>query len=59
MKRTKQGGLVLSRKMDETVVINGEIVITVIESKDGRVKLHFAAPATVRILRGELIGKAA
>jgi carbon storage regulator len=59
MERTKQGGLVLTRKLNEKIVIDGDIVVTVTESKLGRVRLHISAPKSVRILRGELIGEAA
>lgn len=46
--------LVLSRKMDEEVVIGEDIVIKVISVQNGIVKLGFDAPQDKIILRGEL-----
>jgi carbon storage regulator CsrA len=48
--------LVLTRKLGEKVVINGNITLTVVEMKGNRVTIAFDAPAQVRILRGELLG---
>ena len=46
--------LVLTRKSDESVRIGNDIVIKVIRTGKGTVKLGIEAPADVRILRGEL-----
>lgn len=46
--------LVLTRKKDETVHIGTDIVIKVIATGRGKVKLGIEAPAEVRVLRGEL-----
>lgn len=46
--------LVLSRKLGEQVVVNDNIVITVIEIERGKIKIGFDAPSTVPILRKEL-----
>jgi carbon storage regulator len=49
--------LVLQRKRDEVVVIGeGEyaITVTVVEIRDGKVKLGFDAPDDIRIDRGEV-----
>jgi carbon storage regulator CsrA len=46
--------LVLTRKAGEKVVLNGNIVVTVVEVQGNRVKLAFSAPDDVLILRGEL-----
>ena len=47
--------LVLSRKKSETIVINDDIRITVIEvRKDGSVRLGIDAPADVDIHREEV-----
>ncbi len=46
--------LVLSRKPGEKVVIGNGITLTVVQVKGDRVRLAFAAPDQVRILRGEL-----
>jgi carbon storage regulator len=48
--------LVLTRKLGETVVIDGGIKVTVLEVAGNRVRLGIAAPDGVRILRGELAG---
>lgn len=47
--------LVLSRKMDEEIVIGDEIRITVLRVKGDRVKLGIQAGADVKIMRGELL----
>ena len=46
--------LVLSRKMNETVVIDGQIEFEVLKVKGNRVTLGITAPSTVKILRGEV-----
>lgn len=46
--------LVLTRKAGEKVVLDGNIVVTVVEVQGNRVKLAFEAPDDVLILRGEL-----
>jgi len=46
--------LVLSRKMNEEVVIGENIRVQVLEVRGGRVKLGFTAPPEVRICREEL-----
>ena len=46
--------LVLTRKSDESIRIGEDIVIKVIRTGKGSVKLGIAAPADVRVLRGEL-----
>jgi carbon storage regulator len=51
--------LVLSRKHGERVVIGGDIVITVIEARDGRVRLGFEAPQGTPIHREEVFEKIA
>ena len=47
--------LVLSRKMDEQIVIGEEIRITVLRVKGDRVKLGIQAGDEVKIMRGELL----
>jgi carbon storage regulator len=48
--------LVLTRKEGEKVVIDGEIVITVLEAgRGGQVRLGIDAPRRHRVLRGELL----
>lgn len=46
--------LVLSRKCGETIVIDEDIRISVLESHGNRVRLGIQAPASVRIRREEL-----
>jgi carbon storage regulator len=46
--------LVLSRKKGERVIVARSIVVTVLEVKQGTVRLGIDAPADVRILRHEL-----
>ena len=49
--------LVLSRREGGKIKIGDNITLTVIEIRKDVVKLGFEAPKSVRILRGELIGK--
>ena len=46
--------LVLSRKKDQTIVINGEVKIKVLGVRDNTVRLGIQAPGDLGILRGEL-----
>ena len=46
--------LVLTRKKMETIRIGSDIVITVVQTGRGRVKLGIEAPSRTRVLRGEL-----
>ena len=46
--------LVISRKKSETLVINEEIRVTVIEIRDGRVRLGIVAPQHVPVHRKEI-----
>lgn len=48
------GMLVLSRHKNETVVINGDIVVTVVEIRGDKVRLGIAAPKEVPVNRGEV-----
>lgn len=47
--------LVLSRKMDEAIMIGNNVVLRVIEIKGDRVKLGLTAPAAVSIMRSEVV----
>ncbi|WP_145360387.1 carbon storage regulator [Alienimonas californiensis] len=51
--------LVLTRKSDESIRVGNDIVIKVIRTGKGTVKLGIEAPGDVRILRGELVEAAA
>jgi len=46
--------LVLTRKMAESIRIGDDIVIKVIKTGKGAVKLGIEAPDSVRVIRGEL-----
>ena len=46
--------LVLSRKLNQTVVIDNQIEIQVLKIKGNTVRLGINAPNNVKILRGEL-----
>ncbi len=46
--------LVLSRKKNETIVIDGQIKIEVLQVKGNTIRLGITAPQDVRVLRGEL-----
>jgi carbon storage regulator len=47
--------LVLSRKRNESVVINDQIVVTVIEVRGDKVRLGIQAPRDVAIHRSEVM----
>jgi carbon storage regulator CsrA len=46
--------LVLSRKINESIVIDGQIKIEVLKVKGNTIRLGITAPNEVRVLRGEL-----
>ncbi|MFN5622896.1 MAG: carbon storage regulator, partial [Planctomyces sp.] len=43
--------LVLSRKVGESIQIDGDIRVTVSQVRGGRVRLSISAPAAVRVVR--------
>lgn len=47
--------LVLSRKLEEAIMIGNGVTIRILEIKGDRVKLGLTAPAAVSIMRGELL----
>lgn len=49
--------LVLTRKINERIVIAGDIVIEVLEVVGNRVRLGIQAPSGVTILREELLNR--
>ena len=49
--------LVLSRKVNEKIVIDGGIVLTVVKIEGGQVRLGIEAPSDVKILREEIADK--
>lgn len=46
--------LVLSRKKNESIVINGNIEIKIIETDDGKVKIGIEAPNDIKVYRKEI-----
>ncbi len=46
--------LILSRKKNESIIINDNIIVTVIEIRVGKVRLGFDAPKEVPIHRQEV-----
>lgn len=47
--------LILSRKVDESILIGDSITLKVISIDKGSVKLGIDAPVDIRVLRSELI----
>ena len=47
--------LVLSRKLNEEIVIAGEIRVRVLELRRGRVRLGISAPPDVTVDRAEIV----
>jgi len=50
--------LVLSRKVNEKIVIDGDIVVTVVKIEGGQVRLGIEAPGHIKVFRQEILGKA-
>ena len=46
--------LVLSRKKNESIVINGDIRIEILQIKGKQILLGITAPSSMKVLRGEL-----
>lgn len=51
--------LVLSRKKNESIIINGNIEIKIIESDDGKVRIGIEAPKEIEIHRKEVFDQIA
>ena len=47
--------LILTRKTNESIVIDGDIRVIVLGFERGRVKLGIVAPPEVSVLRSELV----
>lgn len=47
--------LVLSRKAEETIIVDGPAVFSVIETRGATQKISIRAPRSTKILRGELV----
>jgi carbon storage regulator len=46
--------LVLTRKSSETILIGDDIVVKVLKTGKGAIKIGIEAPRSIRVLRGEL-----
>ena len=49
--------LVLTRKRNESIVIDGDITVTVVEVRGDRVRLGIAAPRHVPVHREEILDR--
>lgn len=49
--------LILTRKKDESLIIDGKIEIKIITAEDGKVKIGIDAPRNVEIHRKEIFDK--
>ena len=49
--------LVLSRKKGESVVVNGNITIVVVDVRGDKARIGIEAPADVPVYRSEVLGK--
>jgi carbon storage regulator len=47
--------LILTRKVDQAIVIQGNIMVTVLRVERDRVKLGISAPEEITVLREELL----
>ena len=47
--------LVLSRKVNEEIVIDGRITVRIVGLQGGRVRIGISAPKEVAVQRGELL----
>ena len=47
--------LVLSRKIGESIVIAGDIVVTIVELGRGRVQIGIDAPTHIPVYRNEIV----
>ncbi len=47
--------LVLTRRIQESIIIDGDIKITVLGIERGHIKLGFEAPDDIEIMREELL----
>ena len=46
--------LVLSRKLNQSVIIDGQIEIQILKIKGNTIRLGITAPKNIKVLRGEL-----
>lgn len=57
MESKKKGGLVLSRKAGEKILIGDQIEIEIVRTTGKRAQVWINAPKDVKVLRGELEGE--
>lgn len=50
--------LVLTRKMNESIIIDGNIRIKIVGMRNGQVRLGIEAPDNIKVFREELCNKA-
>jgi len=51
--------LVLSRKVNEKIVIDGGIVVTIVKIEGGQVRVGIEAPDDIKVYREEILKKRA
>ena len=49
--------LILTRKKDESIIINGNIEIQIMSIEEGKVKIGIEAPKDIEIFRSEVFDK--
>ena len=49
--------LILTRKKNESIIIDGSIEVKIIEIEDGKIRIGIEAPKEIEILRKELYDK--
>lgn len=49
--------LILSRKIGESLVINGNITVTLVSQKQGQIKVGIEAPKNISVHRSEIQDK--
>jgi len=57
--RTEVVMLVLSRKLNEKIVINGDIIVTIVKIDRNQVRLGIQAPGEVPVYREEILDRSA
>lgn len=46
--------LILSRKVNQSIVINNNIIVTLVEAANGRVRIGIDAPTNIPVFREEI-----
>ena len=49
--------LVLTRRIGEEIVMDGNIRVTVVAIEGGKIRLGITAPASVQVMRSELLAR--